>query len=70
MAASITTNRSDPAELSMGLFGFGKKAKDPVCGMDVDPKSAAGTATHGGKTYYFCSTSCQSKFKANPAQFV
>lgn len=55
----------------MGLFGFGKKKeKDPVCGMDVDPKSAAGTATHDGKTYHFCSAGCQKKFKAQPAQFA
>ncbi|MGH2695525.1 MAG: heavy metal translocating P-type ATPase, partial [Actinomycetota bacterium] len=29
--------------------------RDPVCGMTVDPSSAAGSEEHGGKTYYFCS---------------
>ncbi len=45
-------------------------AIDPVCGMTVDEKSAAGSASHAGQTYYFCSTRCLSKFQINPAQFV
>ncbi|MDZ4686597.1 MAG: heavy metal translocating P-type ATPase [Planctomycetaceae bacterium] len=45
-------------------------AIDPVCGMTVDPKSAAGTHTHQGKTYYFCSTHCVAKFQADPEQFL
>jgi Cu+-exporting ATPase len=44
--------------------------KDPVCGMQVDPKKAAGQATHGGKTYYFCAASCKAKFEKNPAQYA
>lgn len=43
---------------------------DPVCGMTVDPPSAAGSLIHLGKTYYFCSTHCVSKFQANPEQFL
>jgi P-type Cu+ transporter len=53
----------------MGLFG-GKKAKDPVCGMDVDPKKSKGSHEHAGKTYHFCSTGCLAKFKADPARYV
>lgn len=55
---------------SMALFGFGKKEKDPVCGMAVDAKSAAGRLEHEGKTYFFCSASCQQKFKANPGTYA
>jgi len=29
-------------------------AKDPVCGMSVDPAQAKATAEHQGRTYYFC----------------
>lgn len=54
----------------MGLFGLGKKVKDPVCGMSIDPKAAAGTHDHAGKTYHFCSGSCLQKFKAEPARFA
>jgi Cu+-exporting ATPase len=45
-------------------------AKDPVCGMTVDPHAAKFHAEHAGKPYYFCSTGCQSKFKADPAKYV
>jgi len=56
----------------MGLFGKKKTetAKDPVCGMDVEPLKAAGTTTHAGKAYYFCSKSCVAKFQATPAKYV
>src|SRR2546423_259114 len=37
---------------------------DPMCGMAVDPKRAAGTSERGGQTYYFCSTACKEKFDA------
>ena len=43
---------------------------DPVCGMTVDPKSAAATAEYGGTTYYFCSAHCASSFDADPASYV
>jgi Cu+-exporting ATPase len=43
---------------------------DPVCGMNVDPAKAAGRAAYEGRTYLFCSASCQHKFEANPGSFV
>ncbi len=43
--------------------------KDPVCGMNVDPGSAV-RHEHGGKTYYFCSDHCLSKFKADPGKYT
>jgi YHS domain-containing protein len=43
---------------------------DPVCGMSVDPASAAGAWPHAGRTYYFCSTRCLQRFKADPQHFV
>lgn len=45
-------------------------AKDPVCGMTVDEKRAAGTATHGDKTYYFCAVACRDKFVKDPKRYV
>ena len=35
-------------------------AKDPVCGMDVDPATAQHTSEHQGQTYYFCAPGCRS----------
>ncbi len=31
-----------------------RRAKDPVCGMQVDKEKAAATSVYKGKTYYFC----------------
>jgi Cu+-exporting ATPase len=44
--------------------------KDPVCGMLVDPQRAAGSLSHGGKTYYFCSPACRAKFEKEPARYL
>lgn len=44
--------------------------KDVVCGMQVDPKKAAGQSEYQGKTYYFCSAGCKKKFDANPQQYA
>ena len=41
--------------------------KDPVCGMDVSPDAAAGTAVRDGQVYYFCSEPSQARFSANAA---
>src|SRR5574337_1168652 len=45
-------------------------AKDPVCGMTVDPKTAKQRAEHGGKTYYFCSARCRERFVAEPERYL
>ena len=44
--------------------------RDPVCGMEVEPGNAAGTVEHAGQTYYFCSASCVTKFKADPNKYL
>lgn len=43
---------------------------DPVCGMTVDPKSAAASYEHEGQTYYFCSAHCLKKFTDEPEKFL
>lgn len=45
-------------------------AKDPVCGMDVDPAKAAGTSIYKGETIYFCNVNCKKKFDAEPEKYV
>jgi len=44
--------------------------KDPVCGMDVDSKTAAGKSDFQGNTYYFCSTGCKKDFDKEPQRYV
>ena len=43
---------------------------DPVCGMKVDAKSAAGSVSHQNQSYYFCGSACRRKFEADPARYV
>ena len=42
---------------------------DPVCGMKIDPKTAAATREHDGTTFYFCSTGCANAFDADPHRY-
>ena len=44
--------------------------KDVVCGMDIDPGTAAAQMAYEGKTYHFCSQDCHAKFKAEPQKYV
>jgi putative intracellular protease/amidase/YHS domain-containing protein len=41
----------------------------PVCGMDIDPKTAD-SSTYKGKTYYFCMPGHKLQFDATPERFV
>jgi len=43
---------------------------DVVCGMEIDPKSAAGQMEYHGKTYYFCSHACHMMFMAEPEKYA
>ncbi len=43
---------------------------DPVCGMEVEETTAAGSYAYAGKTYYFCNPHCLEKFKADPAKYL
>jgi len=45
-------------------------AIDPVCGMTVQPATAAGSYEYQGKTYYFCATSCLTKFRTDPIHYL
>jgi heavy metal translocating P-type ATPase len=47
-----------------------KMAKDPVCGMMVDPAVASHHVSHGGKEYYFCSAGCRAKFASDPERYL
>jgi YHS domain-containing protein len=44
--------------------------RDPVCGMDIDPATAAGSEEYQGTTYYFCSQSCLERFSERPEDFT
>jgi Cu+-exporting ATPase len=67
----MTAHKHEPSGC---CHGNGDKAPaavtDPVCGMTVDPASAKASHTHGGRTYYFCSSSCAGKFATDPERYL
>ena len=46
------------------------KAKDPVCGMQVDQEKAAATSMYEGETYYFCKSGCKAHFDKDPEKLL
>ena len=45
-------------------------AIDPICHMEVDEASAAGTSEYLGNAYYFCSPGCKRAFDADPERYL
>ena len=45
-------------------------AKDPICGMEIDPQSAFAKRQHVGQTFYFCSQSCVDQFDTDPPRYA
>jgi len=45
-------------------------AKDLVCEMEVDEKTAKWKTNYQGKTYYFCAPGCKKEFEANPQKYL
>jgi Cu+-exporting ATPase len=43
---------------------------DPVCGMKVDPAKSPHRFDHGGRSHYFCSAGCRSKFSSDPEKYL
>ncbi len=76
MADHQHTNASGTDAKAHACCGGGKgdaiatTMKDPVCGMFVDPHTAAHRADHNGHPYYFCSAGCRTKFIADPAKYL
>jgi P-type Cu+ transporter len=45
-------------------------AKDLVCNMEVDEKTAKYTTTYKGQTYYFCAPGCKYMFEEDPEKYI
>ena len=60
-----------PAQAAAQAGDQAAKVKDPVCGMEVDPRQAraAGlTLEVAGVTHFFCSEACKQQFLEDPAR--
>jgi Cu+-exporting ATPase len=61
----------DPVDIRNAAPSSGKaQAKDPVCGMDVNPATARYKTPYHGKEYFFCCAGCLQKFQANPEKIL
>jgi P-type Cu+ transporter len=45
-------------------------ARDPVCGMSVDPATSTHRSEHRSQTFHFCSAGCRTKFEADPGKYL
>jgi YHS domain-containing protein len=45
-------------------------AIDPVCGMEVEEKTAVWKSEYKGKTYYFCAPGCKAAFEKDPEKYL
>ena len=45
-------------------------ARDPVCGMSVDPARTPHHAEHAGHAFFFCGARCRDRFVAEPDRYV
>jgi len=45
-------------------------ARDPVCGMEVNPREDNYSTEYQGEVYRFCSTSCKEGFEKNPTEYA
>ena len=70
---SVVNDESGHAHADRGRAGGAPAAgpaKDPVCGMSVDPARAKHEAELGGEAYYFCCAGCREKFLAEPQRYL
>ncbi|HVA42293.1 MAG TPA: permease [Acidimicrobiales bacterium] len=51
-------------------MGESPMVTDPVCGMSVDPATAAAVRSYDGRNYFFCAPGCAEAFDADPARYL
>lgn len=64
-----TPRGNRPSLTSLPIVGNAPLAKDPVCGMSVDPTQAT-RVEYGADIYHFCSAGCAARFEKAPEQFL
>jgi Cu+-exporting ATPase len=64
-SAACGQAQDDPAYADHGTV-----VRDPVCGLNVDTRTAKFHYDLGDTTYYFCSAGCLEKFGADPDRYL
>ena len=64
------TDTAGPEPAARAGAEGGSSAVDPVCGMTVDPATAAAAVDHDGQRYSFCCQGCADAFVADPGRYL
>ncbi len=67
----MESDQSPPRRMRKDLMmAGGAMVRDPVCGMMVEPRSAAGHYEYAGTTYWFCHPRCEERFRHDPDGYL
>ena len=66
----MSTASTNDGATHRGRSPAAANARDPVCGMSVDPATALHRAEHAGRAYFFCGARCRERFLADPERFT
>lgn len=70
LAAGFLLGSLAAQEQKKDTKGAPAKVVDPVCGMTIYPKTAAGKTEYQGKTYHFCSRDEKAAFDKEPQKYL
>jgi xanthine dehydrogenase accessory factor len=59
-----------PTKSSAALPVINSEAKDPVCGMRVNPSKARHKSEYEGTAFYFCCAGCKQAFDREPQRYL
>jgi len=57
------------SKLNMRIIMYINMAKDPVCNMEVNEKTAKYTSEMNGNKVYLCSAACKQQLEQNPSKY-
>lgn len=67
-ARRATTTRTMKGRIMMMTSTHSENVTDPICGMTVDPATAAAKVERDGTTYYFCGQGYADAFIADSSE--
>lgn len=70
LGARELRNIVKPVQVYSLALATARNPTDPVCGVAVDPQSAAGQVRHADRDWWFCSRDCAQRFAATPARYT
>ena len=68
--AEIVSESPKRADSAADQIDVGSYSADPVCGMDVDVRTARFATEHDGRAFFFCCAGCRAAFLADPGTYA